>query len=79
MCSLSHINYANFAGVAKWDRFFRQPANIGITRSSMHWCVRKKNPSLTISVYHHSTSLVMQIGDPWDGFFHPDLTHMMNS
>ena len=29
---------------AMWDRFFRQRAYIGITRSHMRWYVRKKNP-----------------------------------
>ena len=27
------------------------------------------NPSLKITICHHSTSLIMSIVDPWDGFF----------
>ena len=38
-------------------------------------CVRvgMKNLYLAITVYHHSASLVMQKGDPRDGFFYPTL------
>ena len=36
-----------------------------------------ENLSLAITIYHHSTSLVMSIGDPLDGFFYPTLTLMM--
>ena len=32
-----------------------------------------------ITIWHHSASLVMPIGDPWDGFFYPTLTRMMDS
>ena len=32
------------------------------------------NPSLAITVCHHSASLVMPNGDPWNGFF---LFHLM--
>ena len=28
---------------------------------------------------HHLSSLVMPIGDPWDGFFYPTLTPMIDS
>ena len=38
-----------------------------------------KNPSLAITVYHHSASLAMPIGDPRDGFFYPTRTLMMDS
>ena len=40
-CGLSRISYAYLTWVAMWDRFFRQPAYIGITRSCMRWYVRK--------------------------------------
>ena len=40
-CGLSRISYAYLTWVAIWDRFFRQRANIGITRSRMRWYVRK--------------------------------------
>ena len=46
-----------------------------IIRVRMGW----KNPSLTITLCHHSASLVMPISDPQDGFFYPNLTLMMNS
>ena len=36
--------------------------------------VGKKNLSLRIAVCHHSASLVVLNVDPWDGFFHPTLT-----
>ena len=35
--------------------------------------MRYKNPSLMITVCHHSTSLVMPISDPQDVFFYPTL------
>ena len=38
-----------------------------------------KNPSLVITTCHRSASLVMPIGDPWDRFFYPTLTLMMDS
>ena len=41
--------------------------------------VGKKNPSLSITVCHHSASLMMPIGDPQEGFFFPTLTHMIDS
>ena len=34
------------------------------------WC-GQKNPSLGITVRHHSASLVMPISDPHDRFFYP--------
>ena len=37
------------------------------------------NPSLKITVCHHSASLVMSNGDPRDGFFYPTLTLMIYS
>ena len=40
-CGLSRISYAYLTWVAMWDRFFRQRANIGVTRSCMRWYVRK--------------------------------------
>ena len=40
-CSLSRISYAYLTWVAMWARFFRQQGNIEITRSCMHWYVRK--------------------------------------
>ena len=41
-CGLSRISYAYLTWVAIWDRFFRQRAYTGITRSRMRWYVRKK-------------------------------------
>ena len=38
-----------------------------------------ENPSLGITVCHHSAILVMPNGDPRDGFFYPTLRHMINS
>ena len=38
-----------------------------------------ENPTLAITVCHHSASLVMPIGDPRDGFFYPTPTLMMDS
>ena len=35
----------------------------------------KKNPSLVITLCHHSASLVMPNGDPRNGFFSPALTN----
>ena len=43
------------------------------------WGWDSKNLSLAITVCHHSASLVMPIGDPWDGFFYPTLTIMIDS
>ena len=71
-CGLSRISYAYLTWVAMWDRFFRQRAYIGITRSRMPWYVRKKNPSLGITVWHHSAI-------PRDGIFYPTLTRIMDS
>ena len=76
---LSRISYAYLTWVAMWDRFFRQQAYIGITQFRMRWYASKKNPSLVITVCHHSASLVMPIGDPRDGFFYPTLTLMMDT
>ena len=39
----------------------------------------KKNPSLEITICHHSAYLVMPNGDPRDGFFYPTLTLMIYS
>ena len=39
----------------------------------------KKNLSLAITLCHQSASLVMLISDPWDGFFYPTLTRMIDS
>ena len=39
----------------------------------------QKNSTLAITVWHHSASLVMLIGDPRDGFFYPTPTLMMDS
>ena len=41
-------------------------ANRKICPSGSHFC-------------HHSASLVMPKGDPWEGFFYPTLTLMMDS
>ena len=41
--------------------------------------VGKKNPSLGITVCHHSASLMMPNGDPRDRFFYPTLTLMIDS
>ena len=40
--------------------------------------VGQKNPSLGITICHHSASLVMPNGDPRDGFFYPTLTLMID-
>ena len=37
--------------------------------------VGQKNPSLRITVCHHSASLVMPNGDLRDGFFYPSPSH----
>ena len=37
----------------------------------------QKNPSLTVTICHHSASLVMPNGDPRDIFFCPILTLMI--
>ena len=44
-------------------------------------CVRvgSKNPSLVITVCHHSASLLMPNGDPRDEFFYPTLTLIVDS
>ena len=39
----------------------------------------KKTTSLTITICHHSTSLVMAIGDPRDGFFYRILSLIIDS
>ena len=41
--------------------------------------VGKKNPSLVITVWHHSASLVMPNSDPRDRYFYPTLTLMIDS
>ena len=38
-----------------------------------------ENPSLGITVCHHSASFKMPNGDPVDGFFYPTLTLMIDS
>ena len=38
-----------------------------------------KNPSIAITILHHSASLVMPIGDRRDGFFNPFLTLILDS
>ena len=40
-CGLYRISYDYLTWVAMWDRYFRQRAYIGITRSCMRWYVRK--------------------------------------
>ena len=40
---------------------------------------RQKNPSLGITVWHHSASLVMPDSNPRDGFFCLPLTHIKDS
>ena len=44
-------------------------------------CVRMglKNPSLRITVCHHSANFVMPKGESQDRFFYPTLTLMMDS
>ena len=42
------------------------------------WC-RQRNPSLGITVRHHSASLVMPISDPRDRFFYPHRTPMKDT
>ena len=62
-----------------WDRFFRQRAYIGITRSCMRWYVRKKIPS------RGSPIGITRLAEWWqwviarDGFFYPILTRVMDS
>ena len=41
--------------------------------------MEEKNLSLVITVFHHSASGVIPIGDPWDGLFYPTLTLMIDS
>ena len=43
------------------------------------WGWDSKNLSLRITDFHHSASLVMAIGDPWEGFFYPTFTLMIDS
>ena len=43
------------------------------------WGWKRKVPPLTITVCHHSASLVMPIGVPQDGIFYPTLTFMIDS
>ena len=38
-----------------------------------------KNPSLVTTVCHHLASLMMSNCDPWDRFFYPTLTLMIDS
>ena len=49
--------------VAMWDRFFRQRAYIGITRSRMRWYVRKFYTNLWETAAHyvitHSRDVIM--------------------
>ena len=40
---------------------------------------RVETSTLGITVCHHSASLIMQIGDPRDRFFYPNLTLMVDS
>ena len=40
---------------------------------------RIENLSGRITVCHHSASLVMPNGDPWDGFFYLTLTLMIDA
>ena len=37
-----------------------------------------ENLSLAITIFHHSASPVMPIGDPWDGFCYLTLSLMMD-
>ena len=46
-----------------------------ISRVMVGW----KNPSLVITIWHHSPSLVMSIGNPRDGYFYHTLTLLMDS
>ena len=39
---------------------------------------KQKNPSLVITVWHHSASLVMPDSEPRDGFFYLPLTPMID-
>ena len=49
-------------------------------KSNHHACEGGiKNPSLMITDCHNSASLVMPIGDPPDGFFHPTLILMIDT
>ena len=41
--------------------------------------MNRKNPSLGITVWHHSASLVMPISDPRDRFFYPYHTPMKDT
>ena len=56
--------------------------NSGEQKKRIHYSCEgriEKNPSLGITVCHHSASLVMPNGDPRDGFFYPTLTLMIDS
>ena len=52
-----------------------------VSKKSSHYLCEDgiENPSLVITVCHHSASLVMPVNDPQDGFFYPSLTLMIDS
>ena len=72
--------YSGFSGCLfhdfpiKNEVFCGEQEKESIIRVRMGW----KNPTLAITVCHHTASLVMPIGDPRDGFFYPTLTTPYN-
>ena len=62
--------------------FFQYKMRYLVVRKRIHYLcedgIEKIHPSLAITVIHHSASLVMPISDPWDRFFYPTLTLMMD-
>ena len=93
MCGLSRISYAYLTWVAMWDKFYRQRAYIGITRSCMRWYVRKiesiigvqwgqKNPKPEGPPFQRETRLVEFPTERWTrglGFFWNHWTPMIDS
>ena len=59
----------------------KRQTNSGEQEKESIICVRvgEKNPSLGITICHHSASLVMPNDDPRDGFFYPTLTLRIDS
>ena len=59
--------YAYLTWVAMWDRFFRQQAYIGITRSRMRWYVRKRNLTHRVGILPgtRQASFLVEILTPW--------------
>ena len=76
---MSHLSiFKNF-----WEHFFKHE-NAALNgeqekESISRERVGQKNLSLGITICHHSASLVMPKGDPWDGFSFPIHTLVMYS